>query len=215
MRKINLGKIAGVAAAAAIMAAPHAKASLEFVIDNGNSALSGLTPPFGTVTVTRIDNSDAEITLTAAPGYSFGGQGMFGLNLAGGGTIGYTLVSATTVNSGPSITPNSSDSEDGFGSFNYTLREFDGLNYSLTSLTFDLSTTSGAWTSDAAILTPNGSGLEVVGHVFVDSGPNQGLTGYAAGTPVPEPTTVLAGILLLLPLGASTIRVMRRGNRFA
>lgn len=29
-------------------------------------------------------------------------------------------------------------------------------------------------------------------------------------TPVPEPTTILAGALLLLPLGASTIRILRR-----
>ena len=32
--------------------------------------------------------------------------------------------------------------------------------------------------------------------------------------PVPEPTTVIAGLLLLLPLGASTLRIIRR-NRMA
>jgi hypothetical protein len=30
--------------------------------------------------------------------------------------------------------------------------------------------------------------------------------------PVPEPTTVIAGVLLLLPLGASTIRILRRNR---
>jgi hypothetical protein len=29
-------------------------------------------------------------------------------------------------------------------------------------------------------------------------------------TPVPEPTTMIAGALLLLPFGASTLRVLRR-----
>ena len=30
------------------------------------------------------------------------------------------------------------------------------------------------------------------------------------GTPVPEPTTMIAGALLLLPLGASALRILRR-----
>jgi hypothetical protein len=36
----------------------------------------------------------------------------------------------------------------------------------------------------------------------------------AALVPVPEPTTIIAGALLLLPLGASTLRILRR-NRMA
>ena len=31
-------------------------------------------------------------------------------------------------------------------------------------------------------------------------------------TPVPEPTTMIAGALLLLPLGASTFRILRRNR---
>jgi len=33
------------------------------------------------------------------------------------------------------------------------------------------------------------------------------------GTPVPEPTTMIAGALLLLPFGASTLRILRRSKR--
>ncbi len=33
---------------------------------------------------------------------------------------------------------------------------------------------------------------------------------YVGTTPVPEPTTMIAGALLLLPLGASTLRLLRR-----
>jgi hypothetical protein len=32
------------------------------------------------------------------------------------------------------------------------------------------------------------------------------------GTPIPEPTTMIAGALLLLPFGASTLRILRRGR---
>jgi hypothetical protein len=33
------------------------------------------------------------------------------------------------------------------------------------------------------------------------------------GTPVPEPTTMIAGALLLLPFGASTLRILRRNRK--
>ena len=36
--------------------------------------------------------------------------------------------------------------------------------------------------------------------------------GLLIAVPVPEPTTVIAGLLLLLPLGASTIKIVRRKN---
>jgi len=33
-----------------------------------------------------------------------------------------------------------------------------------------------------------------------------------SSTPVPEPSTVIAGMLLLLPFGASTLRVLRKNR---
>jgi hypothetical protein len=49
-----------------------------------------------------------------------------------------------------------------------------------------------------------------------DNGTSQGLiwNNSTPSSPVPEPTTVLAGMLLLLPFGASTLRILRR-NRAA
>jgi hypothetical protein len=49
----------------------------------------------------------------------------------------------------------------------------------------------------------------------LDSGPlsTQGMI-YNPSTPVPEPSTIIAGVLLLLPFGASTIRFVRK-NRIA
>jgi hypothetical protein len=37
-------------------------------------------------------------------------------------------------------------------------------------------------------------------------------TAFDVGTPVPEPATVFAGALLLLPFGLSTVRILRRKN---
>jgi len=49
--------------------------------------------------------------------------------------------------------------------------------------------------------------------LFVNkNGTPYGLSGYWLSTPVPEPTTVLAGALLLLPFGASTLRILRKKN---
>jgi len=43
-----------------------------------------------------------------------------------------------------------------------------------------------------------------------DDGYSQGVLGGV--TPVPEPTTMIAGALLLVPFGASTLRVLRRNQ---
>jgi hypothetical protein len=39
-----------------------------------------------------------------------------------------------------------------------------------------------------------------------------GISGWTAFDPVPEPTTWVAGALLLLPFGASTLRILRRNR---
>ena len=56
----------------------------------------------------------------------------------------------------------------------------------------------GSWTSDANVL--GGQGWDKASDVNVD----------VYGTPVPEPTTMIAGALLLLPFGASTLRILRK-----
>lgn len=44
--------------------------------------------------------------------------------------------------------------------------------------------------------------------------PNQDMMAQFVVTPVPEPTTMIAGVLLLLPFGASMLRILRK-NRAA
>jgi hypothetical protein len=65
--------------------------------------------------------------------------------------------------------------------------------------TFDLYAYDGTTTVDSAQAIWNGSVW-----TFVDP------TTTPAVLPVPEPTTLLAGVLLLLPFGVSTFRILRR-----
>ena len=58
---------------------------------------------------------------------------------------------------------------------------------------------------------PNASGVFIAAHVQGIPLPGGGTTSGAI-TVVPEPTTILAGALLLLPIGASTIRILRRNR---
>ena len=52
---------------------------------------------------------------------------------------------------------------------------------------------------------------DLPGYFNTDQPKNKlGLSGYELTTPVPEPTTVIAGLLLLLPLGASTLKILRK-----
>ena len=91
------------------------------------------------------------------------------------------------------------------------------------TLNFDLNPGSGA--GDMFLYIPTsafnvGGGAYVVlyshfGHLPGDFESNDGFEEWATFTPsseitVPEPTTVIAGALLLLPFGASTIRILRR-----
>ena len=123
-----------------------------------------------------------------------------------GTTLGEGLVQNLPSNRKPTqATGNVSE----FGTFNFALDCFDGFKYSVTALSFNLHTTRGGWTSESAILTSNAKNFEVVGHVYTRdaNGEDRKITGYAA---VPEPTTMIAGALLLLPFGLSTLRMLRR-----
>ena len=56
-----------------------------------------------------------------------------------------------------------------------------------------------------------GNVLEATGAAPLGNGQNgQDQEFFLLTTPVPEPTTLIAGALLLLPFGASTLRILRR-----
>jgi hypothetical protein len=57
-------------------------------------------------------------------------------------------------------------------------------------------------------LLPNGSVTTLVADTE-----NSDMNVQVFGTPVPEPTTMIAGALLLLPFGASTLRLLRKNRK--
>jgi hypothetical protein len=86
----------------------------------------------------------------------------------------------------------------------------------------DQTITSTSFTATGAILNPNQPILNITKDIGLgitaDSGGfitiSQVAQSFDQVVPVPEPTTIIAGALLLLPLGASTLRILRR-NRMA
>jgi|SRR6266480_1054645 len=78
--------------------------------------------------------------------------------------------------------------------------------------TITLATGPASYTHYSVNLTPT-----TIGHLsffWADGGSSSSFVDDVSVTPVPEPTTMLAGAMLLLPFGASTLRVLRR-NRVA
>jgi hypothetical protein len=149
MRKFKYRMSVATLGAMAIFATAQANAAM-FTLDNGNAALSGNAPPYGTVSITRIDNNDAKVTLTAFGLYSFGDGETLGLNLAGGGSFTMSSLSGTTLGTGPGNTPGAATigsysleglgNVDGWGNYNFRLKTFDGFKFSVTSLTFNIHT---------------------------------------------------------------------------
>ncbi len=213
-----------VALAAVVIAPGTASAGVTYTLNNPNSGISAYPGPYGTVTVTRLDSTHAQIDLVGnsvgSYSYFFGAQGIIGLNTNGAATLvsGSVTGHQTAPKSGwsPSdISSGGAGNEDGFGSFNFTLDNFDGATHAVDALHFRIQKTSGTWASDSDVLTANGGGFFTAAHVFVFSTSNLGgnalATGYSSNggsvTAVPEPgTLLLAGVAGLCGLGCSAWR---------
>lgn len=226
MKRTNIAWSTAVLVAAGLMMVPSAKASFTFTLGTGNSAISGYSGPYAQVDVNLTDSTHATITFTSLTAggntYLMGDGGTVGVNVNGT----YTLGAVSESNAGTGFTPtyknNTPGTEDGFGSFNLSLNNKDGFGDAADTITFTITDTSGTWASDSDVLTANAGGSLAAAHIFVTSSPassgsNGGsalVTGYAAdgAAVVPETGTVLAGALLLLPLGASTLRILRRNR---
>ena len=91
------------------------------------------------------------------------------------------------------------------------------LNNSLIGTRTDASNPDGAWNLPFALSLTSGTQYTVDVVVYNEpqgsgnpTGARVEFTGNVSA--VPEPTTMIAGALLLLPFGASTIRILRRKN---
>lgn len=180
--------------------------TVTYTLGAGNSAITPApyNPFYGTVLVNRTSTTTATITFTADAGYLFLDSGVAAVNVnATSWTVsGLTGSNSISGFSGVDLTNSGSGQEDGFGNFNQTFTEFDGFNWSLQTLTFTLTDTSGTWANAGSVLTGNNDTNLVAAHVGICNvdpctftGGSFANTGYASETgainnPIPEPSSL-------------------------
>src|SRR5579863_1771357 len=161
-------------------------------LNSGNKALSGSPGPYGNAVITFVDSTHADVTFTSLSGFLFGATASVDLNV---NATAFTVSGITGTNSdsalftpGPYTSSVAAGQEvDGWGKFNFTIDSFDGYQHSATSISFELTDTSGTWTSDTDVTTGNKDGLLAAAHIFVcDKDPcspsgSATVTGFAAG----------------------------------
>jgi hypothetical protein len=197
-----------------MLAGSPAQASLIETINTPNSALSGYTGPYATVSITAVNPNTANIVFTSATtsGITFlmGDGGTADLNVNGAYTLGAVTESNIYAGFTPTFISNTPGQVDGFGTFNLSLNNFDGYGDSASTVSFQITNTTGLWTSDAAVLTNNANGANAAIHAFACTAPctvAEGAlaTGFAANggtsTNVPEPASLAIFGSALLGLG--------------
>jgi len=106
-------------------------------------------------------------------------------------------------------------------SFMYAGRTYDGGNTTFTvsvngNVVTTLNPSSGQAFTPLSFIIPLSSGNNNLAFTAtgVHGNDETAFVGNVSITAVPEPTTVISGVLMLLPFGASTLRILRR-NRAA
>jgi len=183
-------------------------------LNQGNTAISGFTGPYGTVTITTNGTNQATVTFTsntvAGNAYLFGDGGSVALNVS---VATFSVSGISGSNAGTGFTPGPfsqmvAGNEDGFGSFNLRIRSFDGFTHSSDTITFTLTNTAGVWGSAASVLALNANGFDAAAHIFVTTSPANasnsalatGFAGEGGGVVVPDGGTTV--MLLGAALGA-------------
>lgn len=203
---------AAVAASALVLTLGTAASALTtFTLSIGNAAISGFSPPYGSVSVTLADATHANISFTSAtPQYFFLAAQAADVNV---NAATWTLSGLT--GNGGALSDGGSNNVDGFGVFNQTTDQFDGFGSRSSTISFTLTNTGGTWGSDSLVLKPNASGDSVGAHIGVcaDAGCTSFVaTGFATNGPggaIPEPATWAMMLVGFFGMG-SILRTQRR-----
>jgi len=215
--KLSLKALAMCVGGCAVLAVSSAQAN-SYSLDFGDSALSGIAGPYGSVDVSLLNSTHAVITFTAGVEngnqFLFGGQGSAAFNVnATSFTATFGSFSQLAGFSLASISDGGAGNVSSFGNFNQTFDGFDGFTHATTTLTFNVTDVSGTWGSAGDVLKANADGSTVAAHIFVTAFPatNSGpviVTGFASngGSSVPD-----AGTTAVMLAGAlSAVGLMRR-----
>jgi len=189
-------------------------------LNQGNTAISGFTGPYGTVTITTNGTNQATVTFTsntvAGNTYLFGDGSSVALNVS---VATFSVSGISGSNAGTGFTPGGwtsvgAGNVDGFGVFNLRIRSFDGFTHSSDTITFTLTNTAGVWGSAASVLALNANGFDAAAHIFVTTSPANasnsalatGFAGEGAQGHVPDGGTTV----MLLGAGLSALGLVRR-----
>jgi hypothetical protein len=193
-----------VAVAALPFVRSTAQATMTEQINVPDAAVTGFSgQPWATVSITRVDNNTANIVLTSltTDGITFS---TMDFNVNGAYTLG-TVKETGLAGYSASVTNNSGGNVLGFGSFNLSLTDNHGYGSSGSSAKFQITNTTGLWTSDAAVLVNNAEGFNAATRAFACNAPCTAAsgnlaTGFAARQ-VPEPASLGLLAMALAGLG--------------
>jgi hypothetical protein len=228
MRRYIPSKFAGVLAVATMLMASSASGALVFDLGTiiCSSGTPGGTPPWLRATITQDEVNSVQIKMDAvnlvATSLNIEAVKEWAFNL--NPTIRTSELTASEVTrSGDGFNPNPIkvlSKANGYGgfSFNFDFEFATAQGADATkrftqgdSVTIILTRTSGLSESDFNYSAlQNGrdfySGAQIISI-------NGGGSAFVGALAVPEPSTIIAGALLLLPFGASTIRILRRNRK--